>query len=110
MDITSIFAGIGALRNAVELVKTGKELLPKPQQEAVTRSLEEAERQARLAEAELAKGLGYQLCRCTFPPQIMLAVDTPFGREDRCPACRSMTEFNKPLSAMPDRQRTWMSR
>ena len=62
MDLGSIGAATSAFRNAIELVKAGKELLPKHQQEAVTKSLEEAERQAKLAEAKMAKGLGYRLC------------------------------------------------
>ena len=35
--------------------------------------IEKAEKALRASEAELAKALGYKLCQCTFPPQIMLS-------------------------------------
>jgi hypothetical protein len=85
------------LRDSIGLVKDAKGLLPAAQQRAVDESLDKAERATVLAEAQIAKALGYQLHDCTFPPQIMLAVKTPHGEEKRCPACGHMTDFNAPL-------------
>lgn len=50
----------------------------------------------RAADAALAQKLSYQLCQCTFPPQIMLwHVST---KETVCPQCqRKIRSFNRPL-------------
>jgi hypothetical protein len=82
MDLTEIASGIGivktgfdAIRTALGLVKDVQGALPPGEKkEAAARALEEAEKQIRLGEAEIAKALGYPLCRCTFPPTPMLAV------------------------------------
>jgi hypothetical protein len=55
MDSASVVGWVAALKNAIEVVRGVKDLLPKAQQEVVTQSLEEADRQARLAEVEIAK-------------------------------------------------------
>jgi hypothetical protein len=44
------------------------------QQKLVDDALDKAERATRIAEAELAKALGYELCRCEFPPTPMVTV------------------------------------
>jgi hypothetical protein len=67
-------------------------MLPQAQQKAVDAALEQADKAAQIAEAEMAKGLGYELCTCTFPPQIMLLCRDgtmhPRAAElHRCPAC-----------------------
>jgi hypothetical protein len=82
MDLSEIAAGIGilktgfdAIRTALGLVKDVQGTLPAGEKkEAAARALEEAEKQIRLGEAQIADGLGYRLCRCTFPPTPMLAV------------------------------------
>jgi hypothetical protein len=47
--------------------------------------IEEAEKALQLSEAELAKVLGYRLCSCTFPPEIMLWKEKEKARI--CAAC-----------------------
>jgi hypothetical protein len=82
MDIAEIAAGIGvvksgfdAIRTALGLVKDVQGTLPAgDKKEAAARALEEAETQIRLGEAQIAKALGYPLCRCAFPPTPMLMV------------------------------------
>jgi len=73
MDATAISTFINAGRSAISLFKEVKELLPdgKQKTEAINK-IEEAERALQIAEAKAAKEMGYQLCKCTFPPQIML--------------------------------------
>ena len=75
MDIAAITAGMtlaktgfDTLRIAFWLVKDIQQVLPDEKKEVVARTLEEADTQLRLAEAEIAKALGYSLCRCEFPP------------------------------------------
>lgn len=47
--------------------------------------------QERLAEIEMAARLGYLLCQCTWPPQIMVLGDD--GQLFRCPRCRRRRDF-----------------
>jgi hypothetical protein len=82
MDLTSITAAVGiaksgfeTLRTALGLVKDVQQTLPPGEKkETVGRALEEADKQLRLGEAQIAQALGYPLCRCAFPPTPMLAV------------------------------------
>jgi hypothetical protein len=72
---------------------------PKPGEEVKTAAaviaLDAAERQVALAEAQIAQLLGYQLCRCQFPPTPMLDVGElhveglkgSSGRVHECPKC-----------------------
>lgn len=82
MDFATITAGVTAakggfdvLRTAIGLVKDVQSVLPDGEKkEVVGRTLDEAEKQLRLAEAQIADALGYTLCRCAFPPTPMLLV------------------------------------
>lgn len=99
MDVTTLQMlkdGFTMFREAVGALKDAKSLLPGPQQDAVAATIEKATSAAALAEAQIAKALGYRLHRCTFPPQIMLAVPTQRGEEQRCPGCGHTTNFNNP--------------
>ncbi len=63
----------------------------------VERIFQDAERERQLAEAAIGKAFGYQLCRCTLPPQVCLRVgyDRATGIErSRCPSCG--TEYPEP--------------
>lgn len=70
----------------VALLREFKALLPDSEKaEALVQRLEDAERKLQEHQALTAKELGYLLCQCTYPPQIML-----FKRETRsyqCPLC-----------------------
>ncbi|MGX1256623.1 hypothetical protein [Sinorhizobium fredii] len=83
MDFTpdNVAAGAGAAKAAFEAVrnllgvfKDAKDLLPADKQEAAALAIETSAKQIAIAEAEVAKALGYELCHCEFPPTIMLAV------------------------------------
>lgn len=108
MDPITIASGIStvkttfeALRSAIGLVNDTKTLLPEGEKKAaITAALATAESSSRIAEAEVAKALGYELCKCQFPPTPMLAVgyfDRPAGRHKpadpvyECPKCRMDT-------------------
>jgi len=71
-----------ALRSAMGLLKDAKELLPPGDRRevAITQALAVAESSSKIAEAEVAKALGYELCKCEFPPTIMLTVGEHVGR------------------------------
>jgi hypothetical protein len=40
--------------------------------EAIDQAIDKADRATRVAEAQIAKGLGYPLYQCDFPPPILL--------------------------------------
>lgn len=75
-----------ALGSALNIVKQGKDLAPEaPETKELQSQLEEAVRKLETYDSEIAKTLGYELCKCTYPPQIML-----FDRarnSDVCPSC-----------------------
>ena len=87
--IPDVFKGIMAI---IALLKQAKDLLPdSSEKRAVEQSLEEAERKSKLVEAQIADALGYQLCKCTFPPQIMLSIGFRQGLEYfSCERCGSI--------------------
>jgi hypothetical protein len=100
-DPLTVAAGISAMkttfdlfRSAIGLVKDAKELLPPNDKRAatITAALEAAETSSKIAEAEAAKALGFELCKCQFPPTPMLTVGMLSGRPKigpvfECPKC-----------------------
>src|SRR5260370_25299843 len=102
-DPLTVAAGISAVkttfdlfRSAIGLVKDAKGLLPTDDKSVatITAALEAAETSSRTAEAEVAKALGYELCKCQFPPTTMLTVGMLNGRPSskigpvfECPKC-----------------------
>jgi len=62
-----------AAKSGIELLKSAWSLLPTgANKDAIAHKIEEAENALERVDAKLAKELGYKLCECTFPPQIML--------------------------------------
>jgi hypothetical protein len=82
--IATVKTAFDALRSAIGLVNDTKGLLPEGEKKAaITAALATAESSSRLAEAEMAKALGYELCKCQFPPTPMLTIgyfNRPVGR------------------------------
>lgn len=63
------------IRNLIGTVKDVQGVLPDGEKkEAVRLATVEVEKQALLAEVQLAAALGYPLCRCKYPPAAMLKV------------------------------------
>ena len=82
---------IVASKNVIDLFKALAGLLPKGDKHPeIQARLADAEKALRASEVQLAKSLGYRLCQCTFPPQIMLQVGR-HGEWDqliyKCPQC-----------------------
>lgn len=63
----SIFDG---LRSAIGMLRDlrGSGGTPARESELIDAALDKAEKATAIAEAEVAKALGYQLCKCEFPP------------------------------------------
>jgi hypothetical protein len=116
MDIgfDELKVGLDLLKAAIGLAKDTKDLLPESDNKnALTAGLESAERSTVLAEAQIAKSLGYQLCQCTFPPQIMLSVGRQGAQERfQCPTCKKVWPDPVPLntSGRGGGGNSWMGR
>jgi hypothetical protein len=73
MPVPEWTAYLTAAKTALDIFKGIRSELPQgPKADDAQRQIERAEQALKLSEAELAKALGYKLCECTFPPQIML--------------------------------------
>ncbi len=60
-------------KSAIELGKSTLAHLPNSKERVqAEKELEYMEKELKVVEPNLAKELGYQLCYCTYPPQIML--------------------------------------
>lgn len=104
--IESVKTGISLFSEAIGLVKKTKDLLPDSKdKDVIEQSLIEASKAAKLAESQIAQALGYKLCQCTFPPQIMLSqgykeLDYHHEEEFVCPKCKrsSISPPDKPIN------------
>jgi hypothetical protein len=79
-------AYITAAKSVLDIFKSIRSELPKgPDADKVQQQIETAEAALKSSDAKLAKNLRYKLCKCRFPPEIML-----WHAEERahiCPAC-----------------------
>ena len=64
--------GLTVLKEAIGLVHSANDQLPAgEQQTAIQQKVEEAERLIQVGHASVGQSLGFQLCHCTWPPQVM---------------------------------------
>lgn len=84
MNLPDIATALTLGTSALGILKQLKDLLPdSPEKEDAMKKLDAAERDLATAQARTAKDLGYELCECTYPPQIVLLK----GGAKRCPIC-----------------------
>jgi hypothetical protein len=73
MDIPAIVEWVTVAKGALESLKIAKSLLPAGEKaDKVQAQIDKAEADLLQAQAVTAKTLGFRLCRCEFPPPIML--------------------------------------
>lgn len=98
MDILSLKAALDLGKKALEIVRRTKELLPNGKEKDTARiAINEADTAFKLAESKIAQDLGYQLCRCIWPPQIMLSIEQEeYGEKFQCPKCKSILSSEMP--------------
>jgi hypothetical protein len=93
---TALKAGFDLFRSAVGSVREAAKALGRndAKTKAAAAALDEALRSAQIAEAMMAKALGYKLCYCANPPTPMLTVGhglgrggSPSGPVFECPKC-----------------------
>ncbi len=106
LDLTSVKVAFDYLRSAISLVKDVNNALPdSAETKTLSKVLENADRASILAEAEVAKSLGYHLCQCSFPPQIMLSIGQRAVKSSghikeffQCPKCNKEYPIEQPSS------------
>lgn len=87
MDIDALAKGVGLFSSALAALKQAIDLLPDSSKKVdAAAALERAEREFKIAEAEVARKLGYEVCRKHFPPEIMLSEDDKVWE---CPKCKN---------------------
>jgi len=98
-EIAVAFQTIAAI---IALLRESKDLLPDGDaKRSLEQRLEKAERESKLAEAQIAQALGYELCKCDFPPQIMRSLGyRELGETFECPRCHRV--FPPPGSGQPE--------
>lgn len=93
MGIDTLLQGITLFNAALSALKNAINLLPdNPHKADIEAVYEKACRELRIAEAEIANKLKYQICRAHFPPGIMLSKD---GKHWGCPECKNTTDTSK---------------
>jgi len=86
MNPKSIQNIIEAATGALTIAKQAKQLIPHgPKKEEIAKGIANAEHQMKIAEAQAAKDFDYELCKCTWPPQIMLWKNE--AQVSRCEKC-----------------------
>lgn len=105
MNIGEIISGIELMRKSLALMRDlVNSISKKPDKEQAENVLREAEHAFQLAEAKVAGELKYQLCKCTWPPQIMLSKGfRDYSEVFKCPRCGK--EFPPPTPDFPDDSR-----
>jgi hypothetical protein len=95
-----------AAKSALDIIKGIRSELPKgPAADTAQQKIEEAEAALKNSKAELAQSLGFRLCQCNFPPEIMLWDKTQ--RAKICPACGD--RFPPPSQQVPDYEDEYIS-
>jgi hypothetical protein len=81
-------------------------------QEEITKKTREFEQAKIAADVQTAQGLGYTLCRCTYPPQICpRAGFDDCGREkSQCPNCGQPYPVRVHIPTPKKRYGSWMGR
>jgi hypothetical protein len=93
-QVSKVTATVAAAIADVSRTQTPVRLVPRPPQSVATEPQalsQPASLQERLQEIEMAQKLGYLLCRCSWPPQIMVL--TGADHVYRCRRCSRVREM-----------------
>ncbi|MDT3779049.1 hypothetical protein PJI16_15895 [Nitrospira sp. MA-1] len=83
--------GLTSLKEAIALVHSANDHLPPGEQrKTIQKKIEGAERMIQVGHAAMGQSLGFQLCHCTWPPQVMIS--SHYSNETKverftCPNC-----------------------
>jgi len=105
MSIHDVVEYVTAARGALEFLKGALSLIPKGEKsDKASEQIERAEQALRAGEAATAKSLGYGLCQCTFPPQIM-----PWRESDKAHVCPNSSCGRRLGGPAPDVEDDWIT-
>jgi predicted RNA-binding Zn-ribbon protein involved in translation (DUF1610 family) len=80
--LTDVRVAFALLKESIGLFKSAKDLLPdSAEKEAASTAMREAESKAKIAEAGLAKSLGFNVCPKCWPPFVLRATEV-FDKAD----------------------------
>ena len=106
MAIEDITAYLGAGKTVLDLFKGIRDELPEEaKSKHIDDKIKDAEAALKASKVELAKVLGFRLCRCAFPPEIML-----WKREQRKSVCPRCGDVYPPTEAAPRESATLSTR
>jgi hypothetical protein len=98
---------LAAAKTALDVIKGIRSELPKgPEADNAQQQIENAESALKTSEVELAKSLGFKLCKCRFPPPIMLW--NAAERTNICPVCSDRNPPPPVTRQMPDYEPDWI--
>jgi hypothetical protein len=107
MAIEDVQGWLVAGKTALDLLKSALPFLPKGKdRDEIERKIEQATEALARSDAALAKQLGYTLCQCTFPPQIMLWDKAT--RKSVCPKCNDRSPQDPPMRSGGGGPHSWM--
>jgi hypothetical protein len=111
IDIGALTEGLGFLSGVITVLERLRALLPDgSEKNTVVEALkqaEQAEQKFKLAQAQVAQELGYEICRNHVPPGIMVSRDDVHWK---CPECgneRELDDPNIPAIAIVPPPRRW---
>lgn len=94
---------MSAAKTALDLFKGIRAEMPQgPLSEEAGKQIQNAEKALKASEAKLAQSLGYSLCQCTFPPQIMLWNEKKQATYCPNPDCGREECFEETVQFRPD--------
>lgn len=86
MNFEALKSAFESVGSAISTIKGVKDLMPNGEKKkAAEKAIEQAESQLKIAGAQAANELGFPICKCAFPPNVMLSKDG--GKNYKCPAC-----------------------
>lgn len=98
LKVLEVFTkGLTTLKEAIALVHSANDQLPAGEpRKAIQQKIEKAERTIRVGHAAMGQSLGFQLCHCTWPPQVMAS--SHYSNETQveqftCPNCGRTLSF-----------------
>ena len=99
MEMDTLLQGIAFFNAALSALKNAINLLPDNSHKAdIEAAYEKACRELKIAEAEIADKLKYQICRAHFPPGIMLSKD---NKNWECPDCKNKKDTGMKFLSIP---------
>jgi hypothetical protein len=88
INLDGLKSGLALVTDVLKTMKGVKDLWPKgKERDQIESKVADAEKQLKLAESQIASSLGFRLCQCAFPPEVMLKPTGTDGNQVVCPKC-----------------------